>query len=199
MEVGLRFAVNRANTVRAVAIRDAMLPNARAVVVVSRVVAMSSRIEHAVSRVLSHRSLSVYAVACSAIEEVTVVLGVGRRGTIHILRRPIPRVRWRQGCSTRPTRGLVLIPDGLVWSVSRLLNMLAALHARQTLVLCNLLLVPGGVGRMGARLNVGLNWRNKGRESLPAGLGLLSLLVLQPFLPAVQPRIVVLALVQVDI
>lgn len=48
-------------------------------------------------------------------------------------------------------------------------------------------------------MDVGLDWWDEGGQSLSAGLGLLSLLVLLPLLPAVEPRVVILALIQVDI
>ena len=151
VEVLLRLPVNWSDAVCAVAIRDTMFPDTRAVVVVAREITMSSRMmEHALSRVLSHRSLSVDAVACSPIEEVAVVLRVGRRRTVHVLRRTISGVRRRQRCCACPSRCLVLIPHSLMRSIGCLLNMFATLHARKALVLRDLLLMPGRVGRMRA-------------------------------------------------
>lgn len=85
-----------------------------------------------------------------------------------------------------------------------MLDLLVALQARETLVLSNLLLTPDFIRlvlvRLAGRANkVGLDGSDQGSDPLAVGHRLGHLLAVHPVTPAVQPRVVIFAALQVDV
>lgn len=120
-----------------------------------------------------------------------------RRG-VDILRCSISGIGWRQRRRVRPG-SLVAVPADMITTVRRCGSSLVSL-CRVALKLGDLLLIPGGVEAcvMGA-CDICIDGRNKSCQALAADLGLLSLLRLEPFLPVCQPRLVVLALIEINV
>ena len=91
VDVSLRLSRQGSNAICTVAVGNAMLPDALAIVVVTRVVAMPGGVmEHAVGRVLANGSLSVNAAIRITVEEIAVVLSIGRGSAVDVLRCAVP-------------------------------------------------------------------------------------------------------------
>lgn len=125
------------------------------------------------------------------------VVRVARSSRVGILGSAVARIGRRQGSSRLRPRHIT--PRGLLVSVGRR-GSLATLHARQALILGNLLLMPRGVHVLVASTgNVGIDGGDESSKTFAAGLVLLALLGLLPLGPIVEPGIVVFALVQIDV
>lgn len=191
---------SRSSTLLAVTVGHAgRFPYVLAVVVERRVAGMVAASVRCVMKGAEPRAALVGALRGTATNdgsiEPFVVSRVHRGGRVSILWRTIARVRWRQRSGLVPL--VVVAPVTTIGSRRR---RLVTLQARQPLVLGNLLLVPGGIGKLVARPgHFSIDGRDERGKAFPAGLGLVSLLGLQPLLPVSQPSLVVLALVQVDV
>lgn len=204
-EIWLSLDANRSIAVSTVAVCSVHLPNVLSVVVViTRVVRVSVRMvvdigRRALTRESLGRIVTEGAVKPVSIER-TIARGSGRR----ILRGTIAGVG-RGERSIRPGTCGILVPSDLVWTVRRLLlSLLVALEAGKAFVLSNLLLAPDLVGLvligLAWRANeVGLDGGDQGCDSLTIGHGLGNLLAVHPVAPAIQPRVVILAALQVNI
>ena len=188
--------VRRKTSSTAAVTRHGMLPHIVGVVPVPRVAVLVTVRLAAIERVVRGGLLVLprgLAVIPDRTVEPLVVVGVDGCCGVDILGRSVSRIGGRQ-------RSLLLgpmTPHGLLVARISSVSGLAALEAREPLVLGNLLLLPSR-GETGAG-NVGLDRRHKGGQAFAVGLSLLQLLRLQPFLPVCQPGIVILALIEVDV
>lgn len=198
-EVVLVLHAHRACAVSTRAVCHVVVPDVLAVVVIARVLGVAAVVVDVVSRVLSRVSLSLSVIGERTVEPVAIELTIAGRRRGRIFRCAIARIG-RCEWSTRPRAGRVLVPTNLLRPVScLLLGLLRALHARKALILGNLLLVPQGVGLVARTSKVGVDGGHKGCEPLAAGEGLGHLLAAHPLAPVVQPGVVVLASLQVDV
>lgn len=198
-EVVLVLHAHRARAVSTRALCHVVVPDVLAVVVEARVLGVAAVVIDVVGRVLSRVSLSLSVIGERAVEPVAIELTVTGRRRGRIFRCAITRVG-RGEWSTRPRTGRILVPTNLLRAVScLLLSLLRALHARKALILGNLLLVPQGVSLVARTSEVGVDGGHKSCEPLAAGKGLGHLLATHPLAPVVQPGVVVLASLQVDV
>lgn len=158
---------------------------------------------HVGRRALSHVSLA-WPIAEGTRKGIAAQGSIARDSRHEVLGSAVARVgrrEWRVG----PATGGVPVPDVVVWVVRwLLLCLVVALEARKTFVLSNLLLAPDLVGLvlvgLGGRAGeVGLNGGDKGSGPLAVRHCLGHLLAVHPIVPAVQPRVVVFAALQVDV
>lgn len=188
-----------------VTVRSVHLPNVLSVViVVTRVVGLSMRMVVDVGCGALAREPLVRIVAKGAIEPVTVKLAVTRGSRGRVLGGTITGIRWCEW-SVRPGPCGVLVPRNLVRAVCRLLlNLFVALEARKAFVLSNLLLAPDLVGLIliglaGRANEVGLYGCDQGCDPLAIGHRLSNLLAVHPVAPTVQPCIVILTALQINV
>lgn len=177
------------HTPRAAALSQPMLPHVLGVGEMAGVAVVPGWVEAAVGRGLRISA----AVLGSSLGEPLVVAGVARRGRHRVVGSAIARVRRCEGS----TPGVV----GPA-SLARAVGLLLGLHSLVPLILGNLLLEVTRVG--GGTVTAvsgqfGVDGRDQRSESLAADLGSLSLLHILPFAPVVEPSLVVLAKVEVDI
>lgn len=181
--------LHRVHTSGATALSQPMLPHVLRVRVVTVVIVVSGWVEAAVSRGLRVSA----AVLGSSLREPLVVAGIARRGRHGVVGSAIARVGGSEGC----TPGVVS-PVGITGAVGVLLG----LHGLVTLVLCDLLLQVTRVRRSAVAAvsrELGVDGGDKRSESLTADLGSLSLLHVLPLAPVLEPSLVVLAKIKVDI
>lgn len=191
------------NAICAVAIGDTwMLPNVVAIVIESTI-GISGLVAGVLESIVGCGLLKLSGCATVAHNRSVKplrVLRIDRCGRIRILWSTVSRIRRRQRSGRWPSHRVAPRILGLVASSVRGGRHLVAFHARQTLVFGNLLLMPRRVALGVPRpREFRLRGRNEDSQAFAARLGLLPLLVVEPLFPVCQPRIVILALVKIDI
>lgn len=186
----IRRLLHGLDTSRATALTNTVLPTT---VVVVRVVRCIRRLTVGVKRIVSRRLGVSAAVLSCGLSEPLVVASVARGGRHGVLGSAIARIR---GSKRRVPR--VVGPGGL----ARAVGVLLGLHGLVALVLCDLSLNVARVRRAAVAVvpgQVGIDGRDQSSQALAARLGGSSLLHLLPLTPVVEPGLIVLAFIKVDV
>jgi hypothetical protein len=172
---------------RAAALSEAVIPHGLVVPIVRGIVAMTIMVIAVVASAL----LVPVAVLRSSLRKPFIIVSIGRRGRHSVVRRAITGVGRRERSGP-----LVVAPSSIARAIVRAVR----LGRVVALVLDKLVLVVG-LGRVTAAVvsrNIGVDGRDHRSGSLAIGLGL-ALLQLLPLTPVLEPGLVVLAAVEVDV